>query len=136
MRNPNQIKATKCMSCGAPVTKGLFCARCVEEGAKDEPKADGWKGSRFSEERKQRVRQQMLHADLKMWGKRAVVLTIAALTFLGGWKMFGDRIQTEFHEAVTVFKPAERDPTNAHPVPLDAKGNPVGTDQFSHKYNR
>jgi len=138
MRSAKQIKELKCMGCGATIASGFFCQKCVELGAVEQPKeAELWKGRRFTEERKRKVRQQMLRDDLMSWSKRVAICLIAGLAFLGGWKVFGDQITVEFKSAASVFKPADRaDPTNAHPVQLDSKGNPVGTSSFSGKYNR
>ncbi len=136
MRKANQIKSGVCMTCGTPVTRGLFCAKCIEAGSGvEEAKPEGWKGIRFSEDRKRRFEKQMLRDELTTWGRRLTYVVIIALVFFGGWKVFGDRIQTEFRQAADVVKPADRTDPTAKPV-LDARGNPVGSTHFTGKLNR
>ena len=131
MRSAKQIKQLKCMGCGMPVASGFFCQKCIDLGAEETPKEiELWKGRRFTEERKKKVRQQMLRNDVSVWGKRIAICVIVALTFIGGWKVFGDQITVEFKSAASVFKPADRtDPTKAHDVQ-------PSTSRFSQKYNR
>ena len=127
----------KCMSCGAPIESGFFCAKCVKAGESSaEVKEDGWQGTRFTGERRKQREKQIFREELALWGKRAVMLVIIALVFVGGWKIFGDRIQTEFRDAADVFRPHDRTDPNHKPVQLDVKGNPVGTRHFAGQHDR
>ena len=137
MLKTKQIKQTRCMTCGKPITSGFFCAKCVEAGSTEEVKEDGWKGTVFTGERRRKREQQMFREELLLWGKRMAILAAVVLVGFGGWKIFGDRIQVEFRSAATVFRPKDRtDPNNLHPVQLDDKGNPVGTAPVAHKFDR
>jgi hypothetical protein len=136
MRIAKQIKQEKCMGCGKPVTSGFFCARCVDEGAQDAPKPEGWIKSRFTEERRKRVERQWLKEDLMRWSKRLCAVAASGVVFLGGWHFFGDRIQQEYREAANVVRPHDRTDPSKKPVDLTEKGNPAGSDNYSHKHNK
>lgn len=126
------------MGCGAPVSSGFFCQKCIETGAEATPaEQELWKGRVFTEDRRRLRERAMFRDELAMWGKRLSLGLIILLAGFGGWHMFGDRIQSEFRDAASVVKPHDRTDPTAPPQQLDAQGNPViNSAHFTHKYDR
>ena len=134
MPKPKDAEALTCMSCGAPIKSGFFCANCVSVEDAPKKKDDGWKGSRFSGEAKKKRQQALLMEDLTRWAKRIIVVAILLGIGFGVKAMFGTQIVAWIDKVRGETAPKEKyDPTKDKAADVDDQGKANGQRAFTPK---
>ncbi len=134
-----KAEALQCMSCGAPISSGFFCARCQsgEEPAPKKGMSNGPAGSRFSGAAKKQRQQELLKEDLTTWTKRILILGVIGGLGYAVYFFFGTDIINWVNRVRGVTAPHEKyDPTKDSQADGDDQSQANGHRAFTGKQNQ
>ena len=132
-----KAESLQCMSCGAPISSGFFCARCQSGEEPEQKKVSGPAGSRFSGAAKKQRQKELLKEDLAAWTKRILILAVIGGLGFAAYYFFGDDIKAYYNKMRGVTSPHEKyDPTKDSQVDSDDQGQANGHRAFSGNQNQ